>query len=152
MSSLRAGARAIRLYVYDSKLHAWSIKLVSLDQHQQLQQPEGCFLHFNSKVIPIGEAGTMAFVDLWRCILLWDALTGNPKLRYATLPPPILPGWESRGDARLSRDIAVVYGRIKYAELQINWKPVLTKNHRYTFDGWTARAWSRPAMAAADSS
>ncbi|KAL6609404.1 hypothetical protein ACP70R_039373 [Stipagrostis hirtigluma subsp. patula] len=102
------GPERFALYVYDSKLHAWSIKLVSLDQHQQLQQPEGCFLHFNSKVIPIGgEAGTMGFVDLWRGILLWDALTGNPKLHYATLPPPILPGWEGRGDARLSRDIAV---------------------------------------------
>jgi hypothetical protein len=38
-------------------------------------------VHFNSKVIAIGgEAGTMGFVDLWRGILLYDVLTGNPNL------------------------------------------------------------------------
>ncbi|KAL6839321.1 hypothetical protein ACP4OV_030993 [Aristida adscensionis] len=148
------------LCVYDSKLCAWSVKLVSLDQQQQQQhQPQGRFLHFNSKVITIGgETGTMGFVDLWRGILLCDVLSGEHKLRYIPLPPPIVPDEEVRpgmvpdrvvsGDPRLSRDIAVINGCIKYVERQMKWKPILTKYGRYTFDGWMAKTWSLPVAAA----
>ncbi|KAL6610774.1 hypothetical protein ACP70R_040743 [Stipagrostis hirtigluma subsp. patula] len=130
-----------------------------MDKQQQLQQGSH-FLHHNSKVIAIGgEAGTMGFVDLWRGILLCDVLSGNPKLRYVTVPPPILPDEVVSHDrmpnrvianpAHLLRDIAVIRGRIEYVDMQINWKKhVLTKDYRYTFDGWMAKRWSRPVLAA----
>ncbi|KAL6618774.1 hypothetical protein ACP70R_033913 [Stipagrostis hirtigluma subsp. patula] len=138
------------VFVYDSKLDAWRVNIVSLDEQQQQKQPGSPFVHLNSKVIAIGgEAGTMAFVDLWQGILLCDVLSGNPELRYVTMPPSIKPGKLPMDDARLFRDIAVVGDRIVYVEMRNNRKPVLNGSYNFTFDGWKAKTWSMPVAAAA---
>uniref|UniRef100_A0A0A9SIU7 Uncharacterized protein n=1 Tax=Arundo donax TaxID=35708 RepID=A0A0A9SIU7_ARUDO len=98
---------------FDSKMKAWTTNTVSLN-HQQKQQYRNHFEHSNSKVIAIGgDAGTMAFLDLWRGILFCDVLPAQgqaiPPLRYVPLPS-ILPKSKFSGDARLARDIAVVQG------------------------------------------
>ncbi|KAK3138668.1 hypothetical protein QOZ80_5AG0371870 [Eleusine coracana subsp. coracana] len=137
---------------YSSKVPThWSTDNISLN-HQQLVQHGDCgFLHINSKVIAIGgNAGTMGFVDLWRGILFCDVLKGEgksiPQLHYVPLPPRLLPHSISRGDARLSRDIAVVKdeeGRsmIKYVEMQVQWKPGQGFSGSSAKHGWVARTW-----------
>ncbi|KAK3135468.1 hypothetical protein QOZ80_5BG0419290 [Eleusine coracana subsp. coracana] len=94
---------------------------------------------------------TMGFVDLWRGILFCDVLKGEGKsipqqLHYVPLPPRLLPHSICKGDARLSRDIAVVKdeeGRsmITYVEMQVQWKPDQGFSGSDAKDGWVTRTW-----------
>ncbi|KAL6838731.1 hypothetical protein ACP4OV_031445 [Aristida adscensionis] len=77
----------------EDKVWTTTAVVVPPDQ-QQLQQrhgggddDKGGFRHNTSKVIAMGgEHGTMAFVDLYRGILQYDVLKGDPALRYITIP------------------------------------------------------------------
>ncbi|TVU19576.1 hypothetical protein EJB05_35732, partial [Eragrostis curvula] len=156
-----AKAGEFLLLQYSSKVPThWSTDIISLNDQQlaQYEVQHGCdFHHINSKVIAIGgNAGTMGFVDLWKGILFCDVLKVEgkpiPPLRYVPLPPDILPGTVSRGDARNARDIAISEdeeGRmmIKYVELQVRWKPGEGFRGPYAIDGWVTRTWKRPVSA-----
>jgi hypothetical protein len=133
---------------------------VSLSKQRRQRHGGKRFYHRNCKVMAIGgDAATMAFVDLWRGILLCDVLTVEreavrrrrrvplagepmPLLRYVTVPEPMLSNETLEGDARLYRDVAVVGGRLKYVELQLHWKAC--SGDCYFSDGWMASTWSRP--------
>ncbi|KAF8698226.1 hypothetical protein HU200_035747 [Digitaria exilis] len=62
------------LYLYNSKINTWTVSNVSVeDEHFQKYQEEGWFLYQITRVIAVGgEDATVAFVDLWRGILLCD--------------------------------------------------------------------------------
>ncbi|KAL6883555.1 hypothetical protein ACP4OV_010969 [Aristida adscensionis] len=90
------------------------------------------------------KGGTVGFVDLWRGILVCDVLRvqESPTLRYVPLPPPLRPGGRPEGDPRLSRDIAVVGGRIRYVQQQLHWEYCPAMDD-FVADGWMADIWSR---------
>jgi hypothetical protein len=140
------------LDVYNSKLQTWTVASVSVeDQHFQKYQEEGYLLHTNTKVIAVGgDDATIAFVDLWRGILLCDLsrVEDKPCLRYVPLPEPS--GSPISRDARLSRDIAVVNGHFKLVQSQILWKGrhCSTCSCRVE-DGWKSAVWTRPVSASA---
>lgn len=112
-----------------------------------------------------GQDATIAFVDLWRGILLCDvrelqrqAACHAPGetisiLSYVPVPSSIDKDREPRGDARLWRNIAVIQGRFKYVELKVHRKPSLIYDGRYTTTGdWAAAIFSRPAESSDDDS
>jgi hypothetical protein len=147
------------LHAYNSKLQAWTVAGVSVeDEHFQKYQEEGYLLHTNTRVVAVGgEDATMAFVDLWRGILLCDLSRffkdhddgggDKPCLRYVPLPEPS--GSPVSNDARLSRDIAVVDGHFKLVHSQLLWKKCPTCCGSYMEDGWNSVVWTRPVSACA---
>ncbi|CAL5043660.1 unnamed protein product [Urochloa decumbens] len=97
-----------------------------------------------------GDAGTMAFVDLWRGIIFCDVLPAKDKsiiLHYVKLPEPLQENKTLEGDARLYRNIAVIGDRLKYVELQVHYKASVVFKDRFVSNGWMAATWSRPASS-----
>nr|CAB3466260.1 unnamed protein product [Digitaria exilis] len=133
--------RTCTLCLYDSKLADWKVYALSLSR--QGQQEYGgkmqTLRHKNHKVVTIGgDAGTMAFVDLWRGMLFCDVLQLKPDaaidleleeleetqqskaiplLGYVKLPDDLRRMAKRKGDARLYRDIAFVDGNLKCVDL-----------------------------------
>ncbi|CAN6195489.1 unnamed protein product [Urochloa humidicola] len=127
------------LCVYDSKQAGWRVYPLSLSlqarlEYGQLQErleyEDGTFLHKKCKVVTIGgDAGTMAFVDLWRGMLFCDVLEVEreaarqvqsepiPLLGYVSLPDDLGRIAKLKGDARLYRDIAFLDGHLKCVDL-----------------------------------
>ncbi|CAM0953231.1 unnamed protein product [Alopecurus aequalis] len=125
------------LHLYSSKTRDWIRKPTMFYENQKHMR----YFHSNNKVITVGgQAGTMAWVDLWHGILLCDVLSDDSELRYITLPPPLLPDNELQGCPRSTRDIAFVSGRINYLEVKSSLRP--TGKQNYISDGWTAAKWS----------
>ncbi|RLN12009.1 hypothetical protein C2845_PM09G00260 [Panicum miliaceum] len=146
------------LYLYNSKLQTWTSTNASVeDQHFHKYQDQGYFLHFNTRVIAVGgEGATIAFVDLWRGILLLDLAhvtkDGKPcSLRYVPLPGrPSSALRSADGDACLSRDISVVDGHFKFVRRRRQAKdcrcPTCGRDERIQ-DGCDAAVWTRPVSA-----
>ncbi|RCV19792.1 hypothetical protein SETIT_4G004400v2 [Setaria italica] len=136
------------LYVYNSKLQAWTATNVSVeDQHFRKYQDQGYFLHFNTRAIAVGgEDATIAFVDLWKGILLCDLshVKDKPWLRYVPLPRPS--GSPRLGDAYRSRDIAVVDGHFKFVRARDEWTDCPTCGSD-EFYSWRSTVWTRPVSA-----
>ncbi|GJM86579.1 hypothetical protein PR202_ga02450 [Eleusine coracana subsp. coracana] len=114
------------LHLYNSKHETWTTTIVSVEDHQLQQHlPKYGFMHANTKVISIGgDDDTVGFVDLWRSILVCDLrrVLDHPKLRYIPFPQEIVPDeLNFDDDPRLSRDIAVVNGRIKLVREGEHW-------------------------------
>lgn len=140
------------LYTYVSDTKAWSSKPASFPGGGKLPRAAiRC-----DKVITIGgEAGTMAWVDLMRGIILCDVLPLDDHaktLRYIPLPDPIRPDDTIDEAGGMYRDVALVGSRIKYAEVQMHVRPGSAgPKGSFTIDGWTAVVWSRPANSAKES-
>ncbi|CAN6202854.1 unnamed protein product [Urochloa humidicola] len=137
------------LHVYNSNLGTWTATKVSVeDQHFQKYQEQGYFARTNTRVVAVGgEDATIAFVDLWRGILLCDLahVKDEPCLRYVPLPGPSS-GSPMFQDACLTRDIALVNGQFKFVRHQLLWKncPTCICCSCRDEDGWTADIWTRP--------
>uniref|UniRef100_A0A0D3FU22 DUF1618 domain-containing protein n=1 Tax=Oryza barthii TaxID=65489 RepID=A0A0D3FU22_9ORYZ len=89
------------LYVFDSKTGSWSDRTVSLG-------PEHRHSQFNcspSKVIVLGNGGLMAFVDLWRGIIVVDVLDRGVPPRFILLPRALRSRRILRMDAGIVRDV-----------------------------------------------
>ncbi|CAN6340856.1 unnamed protein product [Urochloa humidicola] len=142
---LSLGRGRFVLHVYNSKLQTWTATNVSVeDQHFQKYQDRGYLLHSNTRVIAVGgEDATIAFVDLWKGILLCDLshVNDKPWLRYIPLPGPS--GMLSWGDACRCRDIAVVRGHFKFVSNRFRWKDCPTCSECID-DGWNSAVWTRP--------
>jgi hypothetical protein len=134
------------LHVYHSRTKTWSNKLVLRD-HDREKQP----FRVSRKVITIGgDAGTMAWVDLWNGILFYDLLRQDADDafgRYVPLPPTPLRSDELEGCPLGERDIALINGRIRYIELQnhVGSSNSARQRRTYVSYGWTAFMWSRSA-------
>ncbi|XBI44083.1 hypothetical protein VPH35_108781 [Triticum aestivum] len=133
------------LYTYISDTEVWSSKPASFPDGKLPRAAIRC-----DKVITIGgEAGTMAWVDLMRGIILCDVLPLDDDaktLRYIPLPDPIRPDDTIDESGGMYRDVALVGSRIKYAEVQMHVRPGSAgPKGSFTIDGWTAVLWSRPA-------
>ncbi|CAL5046544.1 unnamed protein product [Urochloa decumbens] len=145
------------LSLYDSEQGLWKTVEASLKNKElrQLQHGGEDFCHENSKVIAVGgDAGTVAFVDLWRGIIFCDVLPVlkdddvTPTLRYVKLPRPLRRRNRDRergSDPRLYRDIAVVGDRIRYVEMQAHYTESTFFCNKFVTDGWMAITWSMPA-------
>lgn len=85
------------LQLYHSDTQTWTTRQVSVEPQQWDPLPKripkycGSLLrHYSSAVVTIGgEGGTMAWVDLWRSILLCDVLRPDPSLRGVPIPLPL---------------------------------------------------------------
>ncbi|CAL5051262.1 unnamed protein product [Urochloa decumbens] len=115
--------------VYNSKRTTWKIHDLSLSV-QRHEHRDQILDHKNCKVVTIGgDAGTLAFVDLWQGVLLCDVLTWEreaagqgkreaiPLLDYVPLPDYLIRTARFKGDARLYRDIAFLNNHLKCVDL-----------------------------------
>ncbi|KAL6643212.1 hypothetical protein ACP70R_021393 [Stipagrostis hirtigluma subsp. patula] len=106
------------LFLFDSMDGTWSSGPVPLGQ--QLRHRLREIAHFPCKVVELGEGGgggALGFIDLWRGILICDVLGRRPA-RYVPLPPQLVRDDEFDGAPLLTRDVAVVDGRLTVARLQ----------------------------------
>ncbi|CAL5044058.1 unnamed protein product [Urochloa decumbens] len=143
------------LSLYDSEQGLWKTVEASLKNKELKQHGGEDFCHENRKVIAVGgDAGTVAFVDLWRGIIFCDVLPAvkeddvTPTLRYVKLPRTLRRRNRDRerdGDPRLYRDIAVVGDRIRYVEMQAHYTESTFFCNKFVADGWMAITWSMPA-------
>ncbi|KAL6627294.1 hypothetical protein ACP70R_031020 [Stipagrostis hirtigluma subsp. patula] len=134
----------------NSKTKVWTKTpaIVPRELVQQYSDFEEGFFHLTAKVIAIGgESGTMAFVDLWRGILLYDVFVHDdyPVLRYVALPHQLHNGTRPNIGPWVSRDIALIEGHIKLVEILIDSRPDKLYLPIYPSDGWVAKTWSRMA-------
>ncbi|OEL35563.1 hypothetical protein BAE44_0003414 [Dichanthelium oligosanthes] len=81
--------------------------------------------HETGKTITVGgERGTVAWVDLWRGVILCDVLDDHPVLRDVPLPVPARGNWDRllrECNPNYLRDVTVSRdkGSIKYDEMEI---------------------------------
>jgi hypothetical protein len=96
--------------------------------------------HTTYKTLTIGgNKGTVAWVDLWRNILLCDVLDKHPTLHTLELPPSSTALF---GHPQSVRDIAVLGGIMKFVELQYCSEPVLLQHSSSFLYTWKATVWS----------
>ncbi|XP_044411997.1 uncharacterized protein [Triticum aestivum] len=120
--------------------------------------------HKTAKTLPIGgERGTVAWVDLWRGILLCDVLGERPVFQDIPLPVPARGNWGrllEQCEPNYVRDVAITRHKdtIKYIEME-TWPPrklmktpdsysewVRSKSSitQVIPGGWKATTWSMP--------
>ncbi|XP_062201780.1 uncharacterized protein LOC133904329 [Phragmites australis] len=122
--------------------------------------------HETGKTITVGgKRGTVAWVDLWRGILLCNLLDECPVLRDVPLPLPARGNWDrllQECNPNFLRDITISRHKdsIKYIEIEIRPPRELKKTTRDSYlewvrqnsrnsqlvrrDGWRATTWSMP--------
>ncbi|OEL36629.1 hypothetical protein BAE44_0002351 [Dichanthelium oligosanthes] len=66
-----------------------------------------------------------------------------PQLHYIKLPKPLQRNKTPKGDARLYCNIAVIGNRLKYVELQRNYKTSVIIQGQFLRNGWMTATWSR---------
>uniref|UniRef100_A0A0E0M4N2 DUF1618 domain-containing protein n=1 Tax=Oryza punctata TaxID=4537 RepID=A0A0E0M4N2_ORYPU len=138
-NTIQSGNLEYALYLYRAGADAWTCHPLSLNG---LVDPTPS-IHVNTKTITVGgKAGTMAWVDLHRGILLCDLLPcahSSPVLRYFPLPPPLSAHKKIKvaGCPRSSRDIALVQGRFNFTHMRIHVKPGSIIKGTYISQGWT---------------
>ncbi|RLN25510.1 hypothetical protein C2845_PM07G37150 [Panicum miliaceum] len=149
---LRRGSSGFGQYdisLFHSEDKVWTAKDVFVPPEQQQQhcsiEEEG-FWHKTSKVITIGgKHGTIAFVDLWNGILLYDVFREDPKLRYVPMPPQLYPSRKPNAAPSITRDIAIVKDRIKLVQVLMKITADKESHGNYYYDSWVAATWSRMA-------
>ncbi|KAI4978166.1 hypothetical protein ZWY2020_014720 [Hordeum vulgare] len=127
--------------------------------------------HNTAKTLTIGgERGTVAWVDLWRGILLCDVLGERPVFQDIPLPAPARGNWDSlleQSEPNYVRDVAISPHKdaIKYYIEMAIWPPITLMKMitpgsysewvRYQSsitqvipDGWKATIWSMPIPVA----
>ncbi|GJN13234.1 hypothetical protein PR202_ga31582 [Eleusine coracana subsp. coracana] len=117
-----------KLWVFDSMKGQWSSRLVSV--HCPLY-------HLTSKVISLGEDGLLGFVDPWRGIIICDMI-GQRSPKYLKVPPKLIRDEKVTDTGLLSRDIALVEGRLTIVDLCPATEPDINLNWN-----WQVSTWSR---------
>ncbi|TKW13896.1 hypothetical protein SEVIR_5G131100v4 [Setaria viridis] len=134
-----------------SERNVWTTKAVFVppERQQGSSGEEGFrFRHETSDVVTIGgEPGTVAFVDMWRGILLFDVLHGDPTLRYIRMPPQLISPCTGYSSPVHTRDSAVVNGHFKVVEFLDKIMTVTGSHSGYINDGWVAATWSKEVFS-----
>ncbi|RLM54195.1 hypothetical protein C2845_PM10G18770 [Panicum miliaceum] len=128
------------MHVFSSETQAWSTNVAEVVEDRET----GCYdmvKHRPSKAVPAG-GGRLAWVDLWRGVVLCNVLADDPVLRMLQWPVPPPRGVQVEVyDARSIRDAAVgADGAVRFLKLSFD--------HDADRDGggaWTATAWRREA-------
>ncbi|KAF8748383.1 hypothetical protein HU200_012926 [Digitaria exilis] len=124
----------LALCVYDSNRGDWKLHKLALSVQGRQVYGNKLLEHKNCKVLTIGgDAGTMAFVDLWRGVLFCDVLTlereaaavahqgehnkALPLVGYVKLPDELRRTARFRGDACLYRDMVFLDNHLKCVDL-----------------------------------
>nr|CAB3479687.1 unnamed protein product [Digitaria exilis] len=124
----------LALCVYDSNRGDWKLHDLALSVQGRQVYGNKQLVHKNCKVLTIGgDAGTMAFVDLWRGVLFCDVLTlereaaavahqgehneAFPLVGYVKLPDELRRTARIGGDARLYRDMVFLGNHLKCVDL-----------------------------------
>ncbi|KAF8660134.1 hypothetical protein HU200_057693 [Digitaria exilis] len=146
------------LHLYRSKpggeAGSWTSQLVSVEEPLRDRvcpipdSAERLMYHLTTKVITIGGAnGTVAWVDLWRGMLLCDVLEKSPKLLDLPLPWPAKGNWGIylSDSETFCRDIVVSQNKdsIKYVEMEIIPPRMITLSSRSP-DTDSYLEWVRP--------
>ncbi|CAL4911025.1 unnamed protein product [Urochloa decumbens] len=128
--------------------------------------------HETGKAIAVGgERGTVAWVDLWRGIILCDVLDESPALRDVPLPVPARGNWDrlvQECDPSYVRDVTISRheNSIKYVEMELNppkhlekttthdesyldWARHNRRNSLVRGHGWKITTWTMPIVPAA---
>ncbi|CAN6349284.1 unnamed protein product [Urochloa humidicola] len=125
--------------------------------------------HETGKAITVGgERGTVAWVDLWRGIILCDVLDESPALRDVPLPVPARGNWDrivQECNPSYVRDVTISRHKncIKYIEMELGPPKELEKTTHESYldwachnrrsslvrgDGWKVTTWTMPILAA----
>uniref|UniRef100_A0ACD5U1P6 Uncharacterized protein n=1 Tax=Avena sativa TaxID=4498 RepID=A0ACD5U1P6_AVESA len=125
------------LCMYHSDTRTWSSKPVVLFN----SYPKKIF---TSKTLTIGgDKGTVAWVDLWQCIIFCDVLDEKPELRLLTLPEPIMPKKAvGHGNPRSVRNVALVGNFIKFADMHVHFDRSSRTARRWKAATWSIRTGS----------
>ncbi|TVU38085.1 hypothetical protein EJB05_11435, partial [Eragrostis curvula] len=147
--------------LYDSESKRWTTKRLpvpDLRRDEVAPLPDAMDVRLyqeTHKAITIGgERGTVAWVDLWRGVLLCDVLAECPVLHDIPLPLPSKANWGyflRQYDPRYIRDVAIHRhsNSIKYIEVERQ-SPGMQHNNnsssglQTTHYGWKAAMWSMP--------
>ncbi|EAZ45648.1 hypothetical protein OsJ_30316 [Oryza sativa Japonica Group] len=136
-TDLRSGIGRYNLCLFDSTNSKWSHESLSLDQ---LRNPpdKNEVLHITEKVITfINDPHLVAFVDLWRGIIICDILdTKTQTASYVPMLKEIINLRRTRASS-ITRDIAVVNGRLTVVRLTTVFDPDING-----WD-WDLSTWSR---------
>uniref|UniRef100_A0A0E0B6I4 DUF1618 domain-containing protein n=1 Tax=Oryza glumipatula TaxID=40148 RepID=A0A0E0B6I4_9ORYZ len=139
---LRSGIGRYNLCLFDSTNSKWSHESLSLDQ---LRNPpdKNEVLHITEKVITLKHPHLVAFVDLWRGIIICDILDSKIAASYVPIPKEIINLNRTRGSL-ITRDIAVVKDRLTMVRMGIFFDPEINGWH------WELSTWSRPVGSCLD--
>lgn len=159
------------LHLFDSKIHKWSCRAVFVTEPQREFPVDIPYYsgrihhHVTTTVITVGgERGTMGWVDLWRGILLCDAIDENPSLRGVPLPLPIKEmsyndGMGTKlGSPSQRRGIAFVRdsSRLKFVHLEVRDVRLRARAGKtglappcFRTDSWVLTTWTNTNMSTA---
>ncbi|GJN37293.1 hypothetical protein PR202_gb26229 [Eleusine coracana subsp. coracana] len=131
------------VYLFNSEDKIWRPIPVSVPYKEECSDDDEEFLHETSKVITVGgEHGTIACVDLWRGILLYDVFSEVPMLRYIPLPGMFRPSTMPNGTPSITRDIAFLKGSIRFVHIMMLIESATRVFGDYVSGGWVATKWS----------
>ncbi|XP_052168715.1 uncharacterized protein LOC127785319 [Oryza glaberrima] len=141
-TDLCSGIGRYNLCLFDSTNSKWSHESLSLDQ---LRNPpdKNEVLHITEKVITLKHPHLVAFVDLWRGIIICDILDSKIAASYVPIPKEIINLNRTRG-SMITRDIAVVKDRLTMVRMGIFFDPEINGWH------WELSTWSRPVGSCLD--
>ena len=91
-----------------------------------------------AKVIAL-EGGVLGFVDPWRGVALVSDIVGRKKEHELPLPQHLIRLDKLKGEPLLYRDIAVVKGRLTFAELH---RSISGPDSSFSCPSWDVSTWS----------
>uniref|UniRef100_A0A0D3H9Y1 DUF1618 domain-containing protein n=1 Tax=Oryza barthii TaxID=65489 RepID=A0A0D3H9Y1_9ORYZ len=129
-----------KLCLYDSIDGEWSQETLRLDQLRNPQDKDTVF-HYTEKVITLHDEQVVAFVDLWRGMVICNVNDGTKHegSSYVPLPQDII-NLDMINNGLIYRDIAVVNGRLTVVRLR-SWLDSGCLS-------WDLTTWSKKAVTA----
>ena len=105
------------LHTFSSKTNLWTPRLVLLEPPAPRFEHE--FLAHKTGFVITMEGGTLAWVDLWRGVMLCNVLDNDPVLHYIPFPKPMAGNMKYlRTPARAFRDVICSDGFIRLIEIE----------------------------------
>uniref|UniRef100_A0A0E0INI2 DUF1618 domain-containing protein n=1 Tax=Oryza nivara TaxID=4536 RepID=A0A0E0INI2_ORYNI len=129
-----------KLCLYDSIDGEWSQETLRLDQLRNPQDKDTVF-HYTEKVITLHDEQVVAFVDLWRGMVICNVNDGTKHEGSSYVPLPLdIINLDMINNGLIYRDIAVVNGRLTVVRLR-SWLDSGCLS-------WDLTTWSKKAVTA----